>query len=656
MALSHRLTVTALFLGVLASLAAGLPHDRQTTSPLAVEAESPHMDQSFVHEVTPRGDMVRREALASAGLAQKRAAGQPADITQDGAVTVVSPAETKSEQLKLEELTEECMQEEPTAECMEKFGSYGVRKLFTENWENIKKLKYQRPGWMSHPEVQKRKLFELTLPGTISSGTYAITGEDAAAAGITPYGVVSQNLDFYQQLELGFRMFDLRVAYSPEHSLVYASHGALMVPLSTLMKDLRRFLEEHEREVIILDVKKDDNADPSHLRPLTDEESTKTRIPGQLVHEAIECELKEMLATYKVLSQLPNNNMAENPTVGALTDAGVHVVYFWDTQQVLCTSFNECKQTPGWHPPGAGFPFAFGPPYVFGTRINVTGGRQSARIIEPACHTHSGVYTQDEQPEQLLKKIKTFATDMQSKTLESRPKCFPVGASLPPQHSPPIWYTIDGFVTSSPEEQQVQSDRMRGVKAIYTRGEGFTAKTDAERTNYLMLSWFLKRDNQEVFTKANGIMFEFAGAAYMPMLRMIEAMQARPECGWAIYCKSSGSCWADTLLGAKDNCLDEDEVLKVLKEHADGKEDDMAWVMYVTIFGVSCLCLLGICGGISYIVNMMNPKKPKEAEQALVENEDDDAQSSLPGSEAASDYGDRPADEVNAARGGEDAP
>lgn len=617
----------------------GIPQGRlEADSSSAIQASHHHDDHHSTIELLPRGDMVRREDNVPGSLVQHR---EPADIKQDGAVTVVSPAQTESERLKLEELTEECMQDEPTAECMEKFGSYGIRKMFTENWDNVIKLGYKRPGWMSHPEVQKRKLFELTLPGTVSSGTYAITGEDAAAAGVTPYGVVSQNLDFYQQLELGVRMFDIRVAYSTENSLVYISHGALMIPLATALKDIRRFLEEHEREVIVLDVRKDDNADSSHLAPLVEEEKTVTRVPGQLVHEAMQCELKEMLATYKVLSKLPGNEMAENPTIGALTDIGARVIYFWDTQQVLCTDFTDCTGTPGWYPPDrrGGYPFAFGPPFVLGTRINATGGRQTARIIEPLCHVHSSTYTKDDQPERLLSKIKTYAKDMPAKTLESRPKCFPVGATLPDIHKPTLWYTVDGFVTASPEEQATQSERMRGVKAIYTRGEGFTVKTDAERTNYLMLSWFLKRENQELFTKPNAVMFEFAGAAYMPILRIIEAEQARPECGWAIHCKSSGSCWADTLLGSEDKCKDEKEVLAILKEHADGKVEDTSWVIYITIGGVSCLMLFGLCGCLSYIVNMMSAKKPKEMEQALVAEttNDNDDQSSLPGSDAASD-------------------
>jgi len=553
----------------------------------------------------------------------RKSLDDPADITQDGAVTVVAPANSKSEQLKLEELTEECMQDNPTSECMEKYGSYGVRKMFTETWANIKKLEYPRPGWMSHPEVQKRKLFELTLPGTVSSGSYAIIGEDSTAAGMAPYGVVSQNLDFYQQLQLGIRLFDIKVAYSTEASLVYISHGALMIPLATALKDMRRFLEEHEREIIVLDVRKDENAAIGHLKPLLEEESTNTRVPGQLVHEAIQCEMKEMLVTYKTLGKLPGNEFAENPTVSALTDLGAHVVYFWHSQQVLCTNFNDCIGTPGWYPSDrtGGYPFAFGPPFEMGKRVNATGGRTTARMIEPACHSHSSFYTKDDQPEQLIKKMKVFVEDIKAKVLETRPKCFPVASALPDIHTPTLWYTMDAFVTPTEEEQASQSDRMRGVKAIYTRGEGFTVRTEAERTNYLILSWFLKKNNQEQFTKPNGIMMEFVGSAASGVMRIIEAQQGRPECGWAIYCVDSGSCWADTLLGPEDTCLAEADVLKKLKDHASPEEEKTSYWFYMTVCGCVGVGLFFLGGGLSFYLGFHNQPKPKEAEQSLVDND-----------------------------------
>lgn len=576
-------------------------------------------DGIITMEVASNGgiSMIRREADSeTAGTDIALTYNEPADITLNGSVKVVAAAQTESEMVTLEELTAECMYDEPTAECIEKFGSYGVRKLHTENSDNIVKLKLHRPEWMAHPEVQKRRLFDLSLPGSYNAGTYVIAGEDAAVESVQEFGLVSQNMDIYEQLQLGVRVLHFRVAYSAENSLVYISHGALMMALEVAMKDVRRFLEEHEREVVVLDISKDDNAASAHLEPLVEEETTNTRVPGQLVHEVVQGELKEMLATYPVLAKLPGNAIAENPTVGALTDIGARVIYFWDTQQVLCTNFTSCKSTPGWYPANRGkdYPFAFGPPLKLGTRTNVTNGR-IVRMIEPSCLVRSNTFTKDNSPEKLLKKIKTYAKDMRSKTEESRPKCFPEEVELPEEHRPTLWYSVDGYITPTPEEQSLQNDRMRGVKAIYTRGEGFTSHTDAERTNYLLLSWFFKQRGQAISMRPNAIMFEFAGSAYMAIIRMIEAQQGRPDCGWAIYCKASGSCWANTLLDAWDNCRQEEDVVKILKEHAGEDEGMNVKVYYANIIGVIALICLGVSSFGAYIVTVMFPTKPKEKEK-----------------------------------------
>jgi hypothetical protein len=168
--------------------------------------------KSALH-ISAHGDMMRREGEALTEMV--RHTNDPMGAVQnDGTVTVVAPAESSSEEVKMEELTEECLQDEPTSECMEKFGSYGIRKLMTETWTNIKELGYLRPGWMSHPEVQKRPLYSVTFPGTANSGTFSIVGQDALQASATQFGIISQNLDFYQQLQLGVRAFDIKVAYS----------------------------------------------------------------------------------------------------------------------------------------------------------------------------------------------------------------------------------------------------------------------------------------------------------------------------------------------------------------------------------------------------------------------------------------------------------
>jgi hypothetical protein len=514
------------FLVVLASMARALPqstqhhdgrHELELTPPRP-KSELSSNSQAHV-EIAAFGHLVRRENHTSGvSLLREDPRERPARIQADGVVTVVAPAETSSEQLKLEELTEECLQDEPTSECMEKFGSYGIRKLDTLSWHNIKKLGYPRRGWMSHPKVQERKLFELTLPGSVNSGTYAATGagdqRNSAAKNqeLSPYGIVSQNMPIYHQMELGIRQFDLRVAYSKENKLVFISHGTLLIPLATALQDIRRFLEEYEREIVVIDLRLDETAEESTLELLKKDDSSFTRIPGQTVHEAVHCELKDMLMTYEVLGQLPRDQPAENPTVSALGDIGASVLYFWDTQQVLCTTLEECSQTPGWNRPNHhGHPFAFGSPLALGTRINVTGGNKTARIIEPACNAHSAHYTKDDSPEKLLKKIESYSDDPVAFTVVSRPYCYPAGAVLPHVHNPTLWYTVEGAITTTPEEMTVQEERMKGVKAIYTRGEGFTVKTEAERTNYLLLNWFCKKNNQRLYTRPNAIMFEFAG-------------------------------------------------------------------------------------------------------------------------------------------------
>jgi len=590
----------ALVLALLVSMAMGIPHQGRHAN---LEAAPPTGFEAGSHDhaidVGPGGYLVRRDPLAeSLADMQKAHAGNkedpdPAEVEQDGSVTVVAPAMTSSEQVKLEELTEECMMEEPTSECMEKFGSYGIRRLFTESFGNIQKLKLTRDGWMSHPAVQKRKFYDVTLPGSVNSGTYAITG-DSAVATANPYGTVSQNLNLYHQLELGIRAFDIRVGYSSDSQLVYVSHGSLMVPISLAMQDIRRYLEEHTREVVVLDVKKDPKGDPSHMQALVEEEKNPKRIPGQLVHEAIACELKEMIAKYSVLNKLPDGEIAENPTIGALTDVGGQVMYFWEGQQVLCTTFQECSQTPGWYPPEGGSSLAFGQPFAMGTRKAKSGSKADDRMIEPACMAPSLSYTTSEEPEGLLKKMHTWSMDAPGQIVKNLPACFPKGGKVPAEHEPTLWYALDAFVTPSAEESTIQNDRMRGVKAIYTRGEGFTVKTEAERTNYLVLSWFLQKKAQQIFTKPNAIMMEFASAASIGIIRIVEAMQSRPECGWAIYCKDSGSCWADTLLGEQDKCLVEAEVVKKLQEHADGAVDTTNWIIYVTIClgSIALLCFL----------------------------------------------------------------
>merc|ERR1719158_1794768 len=136
-------------------------------------------------------------------------------------------------------------------------------------------------------------------------------------------------------------------------------------------------------------------------------------------------------------------------------------------------------------------------------------------------------------------------------------------------------------------------------------------------------------------------MMEFAGSAIMPIIRIIEAQQKRPECGWAIYCKSSGSCWADTLLGAEDKCIPEKIVQQTLKEHAEGKKDETGWIITATIVLLSVMGLVFLCLGGKHMWSLFCRGSNSKDADSKTANGEEDRQSDLPGSEAASDYGDQ---------------
>ena len=63
----------------------------------------------------------------------------------------------------------------------------------------------------------------------------------------------TQNLSLTQQLELGIRYFDIRIAAHPdtgELRFVHGLYGELVIPA---LRDIRQFLDENPREVVVLD-------------------------------------------------------------------------------------------------------------------------------------------------------------------------------------------------------------------------------------------------------------------------------------------------------------------------------------------------------------------------------------------------------------------
>mmetsp|Transcript_139898 Transcript_139898/g.389922 ORF Transcript_139898/g.389922 Transcript_139898/m.389922 type:complete len:644 (+) Transcript_139898:173-2104(+) len=507
---------------------------------------------------------------------------------KDGMVVVKNPAISESERIILEEDAEECMEDTPAHICFEKFGSYGIRRLYTEEWHDIIKMGYERPDWMAHENVQRRHLFNLTLPGTHNSGTYDFQGAHAILGTGLAFGAQNQHLSIDMQLEAGIRAFDLRVSFAFSEHQLYISHGVLTVPLAHVLGQMRAFLTVRTKEVILVQVRigrMSHKLDSRFQEPLIEEEEDPTRVPGEMVHREFVYHLGGLLATHATLINLPDGESMQNPRISSLVDLNARVLYFWEGQQVLCTDRATCARTPGWTQPWSDL--AFGHPMRLGERAKVAWP-----VVEPACLASSWEHTVSAHPERVVKRLRNWASALESAAAAAPPVCFPPGAAIPRPHTPTLLYWADGQVTLTETENEAQRLLLGHIRDLYTRGEGFNLRSSAERTNYLLLVGFMKKNARALFTRPNVIGHDFV----QPILvhRIVEAMQEQPECGWAITCKFSGSCWSASLLGPDGFCRDESEVTEALEVHAAAKGISIVWWL-VTLCFMSALAACCYC-------------------------------------------------------------
>lgn len=129
-------------------------------------------------------------------------------------------------------------------------------------------------AWMeaAYDKIKDKTLAELCLPGTHDSGTYQlfdILAPDATAiirelwnkarvGGATGIGefikgmAVTQTKTFYQQFDAGVRYIDLRVCVMD--GKFYTCHSLRGNLISMLMQDVRKFLDENQKEVLVFKV------------------------------------------------------------------------------------------------------------------------------------------------------------------------------------------------------------------------------------------------------------------------------------------------------------------------------------------------------------------------------------------------------------------
>lgn len=131
-------------------------------------------------------------------------------------------------------------------------------------------------NWMAFraPKIAQKTLNRIVLPGSHDAGAYELSNEFAPeedgynlvkqfeslgmetimAFFIQPW-LLTQNRTMYEQLNDGVRYVDLRVAYHLATNDFYIVHGYYGHKLSTVLRQIARFMRENPCEVIIINLK-----------------------------------------------------------------------------------------------------------------------------------------------------------------------------------------------------------------------------------------------------------------------------------------------------------------------------------------------------------------------------------------------------------------
>lgn len=119
--------------------------------------------------------------------------------------------------------------------------------------------------WMGKLSVDKMNLpiSQLALPGSHDSGSFWLDSSGPLAPdeskafkyfkGVVHNWSITQDLDFCQQLNIGIRYFDMRIAFKRNTKNFYVVHGLYGKEITPLLCDIKTFLDHHPSEVVILD-------------------------------------------------------------------------------------------------------------------------------------------------------------------------------------------------------------------------------------------------------------------------------------------------------------------------------------------------------------------------------------------------------------------
>lgn len=142
--------------------------------------------------------------------------------------------------------------------------------------ENAESSSSSYTDWMANlsPGLQRTPIKYLAIPGSHDSGTYSLDKADEniyvnkytkylqEANNISGKGALNtvvyrwsktQNLNFSQQLLLGVRYFDIRIAMD-DNGNARVVHGLFGASLESILLQIKNFLSLHQKEVVLLDI------------------------------------------------------------------------------------------------------------------------------------------------------------------------------------------------------------------------------------------------------------------------------------------------------------------------------------------------------------------------------------------------------------------
>jgi hypothetical protein len=141
---------------------------------------------------------------------------------------------------------------------------------------------YQGASWMAQlaEHIEETPFCRVGLPGTHDSGTYQFDKEMGASPDNDLASTIQEKLDkgrllgavtdlilrniftrlcqcqdksIKDQLEVGIRYLDLRVAYHEESAKYFTCHGVYCVDMKEVMQEINDFLTDNPKEIVVLD-------------------------------------------------------------------------------------------------------------------------------------------------------------------------------------------------------------------------------------------------------------------------------------------------------------------------------------------------------------------------------------------------------------------